>query len=134
MWQQKPALDNDDDVTQWESEGGHCPPDKDLPKESQEQKESRLYNEAFWSSCSFCGSKNGKFGYKLEEHKPRCRYVGAANTTNVSRDNYSKFIEENDKHFLPMMRAYSELQLVSKRLHKLEELCKSFNLSGEFLD
>lgn len=81
------------------------------------------YHEA-WSKCPFCGRYNGEYGRPLEQHSPRCCYKGDANSRDVIVPNYSKYIDQDDEIFLPMMRALRDLPVVKR---KNQELIKHLN-------
>lgn len=77
-----------------------------------------------WSKCCFCGALNGKFNRPLEEHRPRCRFIGPANMDNMSRPNYIKFIIEDDSHLVPAMHSNAKLTAELASLKKKLQSCK----------
>lgn len=66
-----------------------------------------------WSKCPFCGRSNGLYWRALEEHGPRCRYIGKADSYEHMVPDYFKKIDEDDKRYLPMLQAHGMLKKVT---------------------
>lgn len=79
-----------------------------------------------WSKCPFCGASRGLYGRPLEQHTPRCRYKGDANTNDVSVPNYEQMIEEHDRTYLPMMHAFAVLPPTQAKLKAAIEVGLKF--------
>jgi hypothetical protein len=73
-----------------------------------------------WAKCSFCGAYNGLYGTEVKEHTSRCRYVGSANSKDIERPNYFKFIEEDDVNYLPLIHSQIEVLRLRKELSQLK--------------
>lgn len=102
------------DTSTWEGEGGACLPELPEPEPIPEDLKKH------WTKCCFCGASNGLFGSKLEQHRPRCRWMGDADKFNAMHPNYSKMIAEDDPRHLSMMQAKSELDATKLELQKLK--------------
>jgi hypothetical protein len=79
----------------------------------------RSLHEA-WGKCCFCGARNGLFGRPLQQHRPRCRYKGPADSFEVTVPSYGVMIEEDDPHFLSMMHAEAELPILRAHIQRLK--------------
>lgn len=73
-----------------------------------------------WSKCCFCGAGNGCFGASLQQHRPRCRYKGPADSFEFAVPHYAAMIAEDDAHFLAMMHAEAENPKLRARIRVLE--------------
>ena len=71
-------------------------------------KEGLDNNKVHWSRCCFCGANNGIFRGRIEEHRSRCRWVGAANTFEIMKPNYFKYLREDDVIVQKMKDAISK--------------------------
>ena len=47
------------------------------------------------TKCVFCGANAGKQNTPLQQHRPRCRWIGPANTYFMSHPDYYKMIAED---------------------------------------
>jgi hypothetical protein len=74
-----------------------------------------------WSKCAFCGASNGLYKQPLEQHRPRCRFVGPANTDTIMVPNYFMMIAEDDKRLLPLLKLKDELKEARKQVSELEK-------------
>lgn len=74
-----------------------------------------------WSKCPFCGARNGLYGRPLEQHTPRCFYKGSADSRSISVPNHGKMIEEDDRTYLPMLRALHQLPEAQRKLAEAEK-------------
>src|SRR3954465_12409288 len=61
---------------------------------------TQTHLEEHWSRCGFCGAHNGTYYKPLEQHRPRCRWLGAADKFDAMRPNYFKMIDEDDPRFV----------------------------------
>jgi hypothetical protein len=68
------------------------------------------------TKCVFCGANAGKQNTPLQQHRPRCRWIGPANTYFMSHPDYYKMIAEDDQNYLPMMHASHELPKTQREL------------------
>jgi hypothetical protein len=67
--------------------------------------------------CVFCGAATGRLeGTVLQQHRPRCRWLGPANLFVATHPNYFKMIAEDDVHYLPMLWAQRDLPKVQAEL------------------
>jgi len=78
----------------------------------------------YWSGavkCVFCGAHTGKeAGTYLQQHRPRCRWIGPANLFVWQHPNYFQMIEEDDPHYLEMMHSNTQLPKVQKELNEVK--------------
>jgi hypothetical protein len=107
------------DVDTWESEGGACVPLQEQTVSHNDPYQSELHK--CWSKCPFCGATNGKHDSVLQQHRPRCRWMGDADKFDAMHPNYSQMIAEDDTRHLPMMHAQSELEHVKHELAKIQK-------------
>ncbi len=84
-----------------------------------------------WARCCFCGAYNGKFGQPKQQHKPRCRYKGNANTTYVKVPNYFKMLEEDDVTHLEKLKVSDELKKAQKIIKIYKKRLEDASLSTD---
>jgi hypothetical protein len=78
--------------------------------------------------CIFCGAQTGKKeGTVLQQHRPRCRWLGPSNLYVAIHPNYVQMLAEDDVNYLPMLWAKKDLPKVEEELRK----CKAKLLSLE---
>lgn len=77
-----------------------------------------------WQKCSFCGAHNGLFDSKLEQHRPRCRFLGDANDHFNQHPHHLQRLAEDDPHHLQMLAAKTELKALKIELTKLKSANK----------
>jgi|ERR1700722_3873096 len=106
------------DTDTWESEGGACIQYSSLEEATNDPYIAELHKT--WSKCAFCGASNGKHMSVLQQHRPRCRWMGDADKFAAMHPNYNKMIAEDDVRHLSAMRAQAELITCKRELTKIK--------------